>query len=421
MNNKNTILMITYFYATKGCCPAEWADDKLDAICKMDRNTILLTNIFSKKNTQMNVHHYRVPSLSLQDLKHEMHELKIEDMSIPYIKLILWFPFIITVGFGLDLAQKVLTSGNGGGKWSWTIPASVIGLYLVLRYNCKTIFTTGGPAGAHLAGVVIKKFTAKHLICELQDPLTGKDIGRTANSAKMLGKVEEIIMKNADKVVFVTKNAAEFARSKYKGFKTQIVAIYPGSKYFTSSKKSKHEESLQKLKLIHLGTLYSTRNFYTLIESIDELMEEGKLQKNQIEILNLGEIYGEIKEHHLSKSYVKQESIKPREEAVKIASSFDVSLLIQHADSRSEGTIPYKTYDYINIGNPILALTNSEELSELLKSNGHVIADVNNVQDIKKTLLDLIDNYKKYVDNIEPISIDITEQTKKILFKGVEE
>ena len=415
MNNKNKILMITYFYATKGCCPAEWADDKLDAICKMDTNTILLSSVFSKENTQVNVKHYRVPSLSLQDLKHELHELKIENMSIPYFTLILLFPFIITIGFGLDLAQKILTSGNGGGKWSWTIPASIIGLYLVLRYNCKTIFTTGGPAGAHLAGVFIKKFTGKYLICELQDPLTGKDIGRTANSAKMLGKVEEIIMNNADKVVFVTKNAAEFARSKYKDFRAQIVAIYPGSKYFTSSKKSKPSKSLQKLRLIHLGTLYSTRNLYTLIEAIDELIEEGELQKNEIDILNLGEIYGEIKEHHLSRSYVTQESIKPREEAVKIASDYDVSLLIQHADSRSEGTIPYKTYDYINIGNPILALTNSKELSELLNSNGHIVADVNNVQDIKNTLLDLINNYKKYEINIEPISIDIVKQTEEIL------
>lgn len=351
MNNNEKILMITYFYGTKGCCPAEWADDKLDAMCKMDKNTILLTSLFSKKNTQNGVKHYRVQSLSIQDIKHELHELKIENMSVPYFKFIFWFPFIITIGWGLDLVQKIFTSGNGGGKWSWTIPASIVGLYLALRYNCKTIFTTGGPAGAHLAGVFINKLTGKKLICELQDPLTGKDIGRTANSAKMLAKVEEMIMRNADKVVFVTKNAAEFAKSKYEGFKAQIVAIYPGSKYFTSSDKNKNEESLQKLRLIHLGTLYSTRNLNTLIQAIDELIGEEQLKENQIEILNLGEIYGEIKEHHLSRNYVKQEGIKPREEAVKIASSFDVSLLIQHSDSRSEATIPYKTYDYINIGN----------------------------------------------------------------------
>ncbi|MCT7581814.1 hypothetical protein [Aliarcobacter butzleri] len=415
MNNNEKILTITYFYGTKGCCPAEWADDKIDTMCKLEKNTILITSIFSKKNTSNKVIHYRVPSLSIQDFRHELGEIKNENMQIPYIKLLFFIPFIVTVGLILDLLQKVFTSGNGGGKWSWFFPASIIALYLAIRYNCKKIFTTGGPASAHLAGVFVKKLTGKELICELQDPLTGKDIGRTANSAKMLNVVEKIIMNNSDKVVFVTKNAAEYAKSKYYGFKAQIVAIYPGSKYFTSSDKNKSEENLQKLRLIHLGTLYSTRNMNTLIQAIDELIEEGKIKENQIEVLNLGEIYGEIKEHHLSRNYIKQESIKPREEAINIASSFDISLLVQHTDSRSEATIPYKTYDYINIGNPILALTNSDELSGLLRENGHISVDVNDVNIIKETLVNLISNYQNIKKEINPLAIDIIKQTKKIL------
>lgn len=413
MNSNEKILTITYFYGTKGCCPAEWADDKVDAMCKIEKKTVLLTSIFSKKNLNKNVVHYRIPSLSVQDLKHEISEIKNENMPVPYIKLILFSPFIITLGWGLDMMQKIFTSGNGGGKWSWTVPASMVALYLALRYNCKKIFTTGGPASAHLAGVFVKKLTGKYLVCELQDPLTGKDIGRTVNSAKMLNIVEKIIMKTADKVVFVTKNAAEYAKSKYKNTKAEIVAIYPGSKFFTNSQNNDGE--LNKLKMIHLGTLYSTRNLNTLIQAIDELINEGLIKENQIEILNLGEIYGDIKEHHLSKSYIKQESIKPREEAIQIASSFMVSLLIQHTDSRSEATIPYKTYDYINIGNPILALTNSDELSSLLTYNGHIAVDVNNVKKIKETIMKLINNYPSYKQNIKPLAIDIINQTKEIL------
>lgn len=413
MNKNEKILAITYFYGTKGCCPAEWADDKVDAMCKIDKKTILLTSIFSKKNLDKNVIHYRIPSLSVQDLKHEISEIKNENMPVPYIKLILFFPFIITLGWGLDLAQKIFTSGNGGGKWSWTIPASVVALYLSMRYNCKKIFTTGGPASAHLAGVFVTKLTSKHLVCELQDPLTGKDIGRTANSAKMLNIVEEIIMKNADKVVFVTKHAAEYAKSKYENAKAKIVAIYPGSKFYRNSQNN--IQDLNKLRMIHLGTLYSTRNLNTLIQAIDELIEEKKISENQIEIFNLGEIYGEIKEHHLSRKYIKQESIKPREEAIQIASGFDISLLIQHTDSRSEGTIPYKTYDYINISNPILALTNSDELSSLLRDNGHIAVDVNDVELIKQTMLNLISDYYVIKQNIKLLAIDIIKQTSEIL------
>lgn len=412
MTKKDRLLLISYFYGTKGCCPAEWADDKVDAISKIGNKIILLTSISSKKNESKGVIHYRIPSLSIQDLKHELSELKNEKMDIPYIQLFLFMPFAITLGYLLDLLQKIITSGNGGGKWSWAFPASVCALYLAIRYNCRTIFTTGGPASAHLAGVFVSLLTGKKLICELQDPLSGKDIGRTVNSSKLLSSVEKIIMKAANKVVFVTKNAAAHAKNKYKNVKTEIVAIYPGSKFF-----SKSEDNIltDKLTMIHLGTLYSTRNFNTLIQAIDELIEEGLIAESQIEILNLGEIYGDIKEHHLSRSYVKQESIKPREEAIHIASTYMVSLLIQHSDSRSEATIPYKTYDYINIGNPILALTNSEELSSLLIDNGHISVDVNDVNLIKKTVLNLSKQYLQLKSCVKPLAIDIVEQTNRIV------
>ena len=269
----NKVLMVTYFYATEGCCPAEWADDKVDAIREMGKDTILLTSIFSKKNTLKSVKHYRVLSLSIQDLRHELDEIRKEKMPIPFIQLMLILPFILTVGLGLDLLQKLITSGNGGGKWSWAFPASICSFYLALRYNCKQIFTTGGPASAHLAGAFVAVLTGRWLVCELQDPLTGKDIGRTPNSAKLLGLAEKVIMNTADRVVFVTKSAAEYAQSKYDNSKAQIVAIYPGSKFFTQSKDNR-EIATNKITMIHLGTLYSTRNFNTLIQSIDELIDE---------------------------------------------------------------------------------------------------------------------------------------------------
>lgn len=416
MNNKNNykpLLLISYFFGTKGCCPAEWADDKLSAICE-DKNTILLTGIISREANSENVEHYTVPSLSLFDLNHELGELKREGRSLPYLKLLLWLPLILTVGLFLDIVQHILTSGTGGGKWSWAVPASIVSLFLFLRYRCSKVFTTGGPASAHLAGCFLKLFSNKKLICELQDPLTGEDIGRNSRSAKMLEWVERIIVRTADKVVYVTKTAAEYARSKYPGATAEIVAIYPGSRCFDDVGYN-HEDSndnVKELSLIHLGTLYSSRNLYSLIEAIDSLISNGDIEEGQIRILNLGEIYGDIKEHHLSRSYVNQEPIKPREEAIKVASKHMVSLLVQHADSRSNATIPYKTYDYINIGNPILALTNSNELYTLLNSNGHVPVNVHDIESIKTALLGMLNHYSDYKNKVKPFAINILEQTR---------
>jgi len=411
-NQNNRILMISYFYATQGCCPAEWADDKTNALSKIGKKTIVLSGMFSIKSCDKNVIHYRVPSLSVQDLRHELHELTVNNIKKPVLSLILLFPFIVTIGLGLDLLQRFLISGNGGGKWSWTFPASVCALYLALRYRVDLIFTTGGPAGAHLTGVFVKLFTRTRLVCELQDPLTGKDIGRTSRSALFLGYVEKIMLSHANKVVYVTYDAASYVHNKYQNIKADVVGIYPGSKNFNVKTQIINKG---KLTIIHLGTLYSTRNLYTLIEAIDSLIKEKKITEDDIEILNLGEIYGELKEHHLSRSYIRYEPIKPREEAIKVASGYMVSLLVQHTDHRSNTTIPYKTYDYLNISNPILALTNSVEMTDLMLESGHIAVDINDIKEIKKSLLRLIVHYDSCKEAVKLTTIDIVNQTREII------
>lgn len=412
LNKKDSILMITYFYALQGCCPAEWAEDKISALDYLGKKVILLSSISSKKLCNKNVKHYRIPSLSLVDLRHEIDELKNDKQPIPKFTLMLLLPFILTIGLMLDLLQKYVTSGNGGGKWSWTFPAAICALYLSIRHRCELIFTTGGPAGAHLAGIFVKFFTRTRLVCELQDPLTGKGIGRNSRSTFFLGYVEKIMLSYANKVVYVTYDAARYVQSKYQNINANVVGIYPGSKNFNVKNQLINRD---KLTIIHLGTLYSARNLYTLIEAIDSLIEEKEISKDDIEILNLGEMYGDLKDHHLSRPYINYEPIKPREEAIKIASGYMVSLLVQHNDSRSNTTIPYKTYDYLNISNPILALTNSIELKEIMLKSGHMAVDINNIEKIRKSLLSLIKNYESCKNNVKSKSIDIVKQTEEII------
>ncbi|WP_114785921.1 hypothetical protein [Vibrio tetraodonis] len=412
-NNKSPILFISYFQGVKGCCPAEWADDKIDAMNKLDREVILISSIISKKYDSQGVKHYRVPSLSWTDLKTEYYQLKADKQKIPYVKLLVALPFVFTVGIFLDILQKMLTSGLGGSKLSWVLSSLFVSTPLKLFYRCKTTFTTGGPVSAHITGLLVKILLRGRLICELQDPLCGEEIGRTPNSARMLGLLEKYIVKISDKVVFVTKQAAAESQNRYPSHMEKIVAIYPGSKKFKLE--PRHRDNGDKIELIHLGTLYSSRNLYSLIQAIDELIEEAKIDKNLIKITNLGDIYGEMKEHHLSRNYIEQLPILPREEAVAFAATKDISLLVQHNDERSQATIPYKTYDYINIKNPILGLTNSLELSSLLRDNGHVSADIENVKEIKAIIISLANGYEYSFKESKNVSIDIITQTDEML------
>ena len=70
-------------------------------------------------------------------------------------------------------------------------------------------------------------------------------------------------------------------------------------------------------------------------------------------------------------------------------------MLIQHNDNRSNVTIPYKTYDYLNIENHILALLNSDELTKLITHYGHTAIAIEDVLHISKYLLDIKSNKVK--------------------------
>lgn len=414
LDNNLPILFLSYFYGVQGCCPAEWADDKVDALSNKGKNIILISALSSKKCNCPNVKHFRIPSFSWIDFKSEVRELKLRDEPLSKWKILCYYPFALILGTIIDFLQKIVVGGNGGGKWAWAITCFLCAFPLVFLFRCSVIFSTGGPASSHLAGGLLSLLTRKQLICELQDPLVGKDIGRNQNSSRLLAVVENFVVKVSSKVVYVTKLAAQEAKERYPEFASKIYAIYPGSRKFFNLKdeisSSEDVANIKRLEMIHLGTLYSSRNLNSLIQAIDELINEQKITEGQITILNLGEIYGEIKEHHLSRSYVTQHSIIPRKDAVLEASTKMVSLLIQHTDDRSQTTIPYKTYDYLNIGNPILGLTNSDELSHLLHDSGNVAANVSDVQKIKLNLLDLFDNYSKYKSGCFGKNIDINIQ-----------
>ena len=58
--------------------------------------------------------------------------------------------------------------------------------YFVNQNKYKYIYSTGGPASAHLATILVSRILKINNIIELQDPLSGDDIGRNSYSKRYL-------------------------------------------------------------------------------------------------------------------------------------------------------------------------------------------------------------------------------------------
>jgi hypothetical protein len=381
-NNQEKILIFSYYANIAGACQAEWIDDKVEALVESGKKVALVSSI-SGNSSKLSISHYRIPSLSLFDF---IDELKRASLAKDLFQLSVLFllPFALTLGILFDILLLIVTKGIGEGRWSWFMCASVVGIWLRFKFKPDKILTSGGPASAHLAGVIVAKLFSIPVVVELQDPLSGEGIGRNVQARGWLYKVEKYILTHANMTAYVTDAAADFAKKEF-GI-SNVISVYPGAKKFNFSYSNNDSEVL---KIVHLGSLYSTRNFDSIMMAIDALIDQGKLKVDQIELINLGHV-SEIEKNKLDlKAYVTILKPVPRMEALLFASKCDVCLLIQHQDNRSNVTIPYKTYDYLNINNHILGLLNSNELTQLIESHGHTAIPLGQITQITQYILDI--------------------------------
>jgi hypothetical protein len=419
MNKK--ILVITYWVNKQGNSPGIMADDKISSLLALGNELIVLSSFDSVPIKKKNVKHFRVPSLNFFNFFLESKNTSYSDK----VLLFFFLPFVLSVGILLDLFEGIFLKGKGGGKWIWFISAFFAGMFVNTFYKVNYIFSMGGPASAHLAGLFINFFFKKKLFIELQDPLVGKDIGRSKFSSKGLMLLEKIIIKYCNKLVFVTNQAAKECIFRNYKYKDKVYGVYSGAiKQVSDIKINDYQKKNNFLIFAHIGTLYSSRNFEKIISSLKNLVNRGLLNISKIKIINLGDVYGEKQKKMLNKFYISWNKSIDRSMALKICTQADVLLLIQHTDDRSRLTFPYKTYEYLNFNKIIFGLLNNNELRDFLEKKGHICANINDVRDISAKLNYIINNKEKIIKNIKIkknlFLLNPAKQTNKI-FKTISE
>lgn len=383
--NNRPLLFISFFCGIRGNCPAEWADDKIRVLEQAGRKVIVLTGMPSHVTNRPGVTYIRVPSLSWNDYKYEIDDIRLEKASIPFMMWV-FMPFAFLLGGAIDFVLRKVTKGISSGRWSWIITSFPVALWLKIRYGIRDIFCTGGPTAAHIIGGGVAKLSGAHLYCEFQDPLLGATMTRSSMTRKIASLIETWMVKNSQKAIYVTKVAANGARDRNPQYAANIIDVYPGAWKFLPSTDHMKIRSDEHLEFLHLGTLYGTRNLDVFFKALDELHEEGFVLANKVRVVNLGAIYCDTVEEYMARPDFQLLEALEREDALKRAQMASCLLLVQHTDERSQETIPYKTYDYLNLNLPVLGLLNNDELRDLIESCGGFAAQAGDINSMKSTL-----------------------------------
>ena len=170
----------------------------------------------------------------------------------------------------------------------------------------------------------------------------------------------------------------------------------------------------EEVKFLHLGTIYSSRNFDNLIIAMNQLIQENN-NNISFSISNIGIISKENYPKNVKSINFNELDSVSRKKGLLISQNFDSLLLIQHTDDRIKLTIPYKTWDYLNLNKPILGLLNNDELGSLLKKHGHYTANNRDIDSIKSMLRKFIDDYYNKKISIKKNQYDLVNQVKQLI------
>ena len=415
MKSNHPLLIISYFCGIKGNCPAEWVDDKIRAFEKAGRQLVVLTGLGSHVIDRSGVLYIRVPSLSWNDFKIEIGELRSGFEKVP-LQVCLFSPVAFLIGHPVDFILRKITKGVTGGRWSWVITAIPVALFIKLRHAAGDILATGGPTSAHIVGGVLASLFKANLYCEFQDPILGANMTRSRWTRIISLKIESWLIRVSKKSVFVTQAAGLAAQKRNQQFRDKIASIYPGSWNFFEAFRAKKSRKHECIEFLHLGTLYGSRNLDLFFKALDDLRVEGFALANIVHVVNLGAVYCDSRKAYQARPDFELLDALDRVQALERAQLADCLLLIQHNDECSLETIPYKTYDYLNLEMPILGLLKNNELAELIDSSGSLSASVDDLGSIKETLKScLLRLAESGLDSQnQSIKIDISTQSLKI-------
>jgi hypothetical protein len=410
-NDSKKILIVSYFSFNETLSMSLWTRDKVNSLINLGFDVHLVTSPIYYKNPNNHlcfpVKTYYVSSINPTSY---WNEIKSGEMSSNFLSLII----IYSLGLLHEFFERLILKRIGHGMWGWTIPALLKVIFLSRNNKYDYILSLGGPTSAHLASSVVSIFFRKKVVIEFQDPIVGDDIGHNSRSARLFKYLEKFLVSTPSKIVFVTKSAAKESQMRHPEAKN-ISCVYTSSSSVSDFQFVSNEIISNKLRvrIAYFGEMYSTRNYYSLILAIEKLNSQNSKLKFQID--HFGRQV-KIDYDGLNKNLIfKNRTPIDREKAMREALAYDLLLLIQHTDNRSKLTIPYKTWDYLNLRKPILALLNNDELKLFLDSLGHYTSNVNDIESIVNTILRFIKDNEENRVRIFPNPYEINEQVLELL------
>lgn len=393
------ILLISYFYPPSGG-PA------------VQRN-LKLTKYLSKLNCKVNVLTTDIGSYKVIDKALEkeipkevnVHRIKFWDYNKLFGKNKILNKFLALINVILNLPDN---------KVFWNKKLYKKLDEIIISEKIDTVIISIPPYSTALLSKRIKKKFNIQVIIDYRDPWVHSPMQRFLPGYKFINKeLEASVLNNVDGIVSVSKPIIDKIKDEYK-FHRKATVIPNG--YDEEAIIDKYVTNNEKFTLTFIGNFSVKNNPTTLIKAIDECIHEGKIDKNKINLVFVGN-----NNLYCIRDYIECTGYLSHSKIFDYTRNTDALLLVLNSNN-NKGTYSGKLFEYIVSNKPILALIpkNGVAANLIMETKTGYIAEENNTNEIKNILIYMYENWQNKsleinCDYEEISKYSRLELTKKLL------
>lgn len=285
------------------------------------------------------------------------------------------------------------------------------------------IYTTGNPFATYILGYYIKN---KYNIPWIQDYrdswCTNKYYIENLYTSKWRQtlvwqeKLEEGLVKRSDAIVTIGDEADEYVE-KYGVDKSKFFDIKNG--YDEDDFKNIHilDKKNQKFTLCHNGEIYIGRNPIYLMRIINDIIDNGKIDKDTIQWIFNGDIeqrYKELLDKEDKYKIIKYNGYLKHGKSIETAMNSDVLVLFGEQGEGAKVVYTGKVFEYLRMKKPILCFSSEGVLNELLSETrtGEVF-EYDDYSGAEKYLVHLYEKWKLGEVGTDPDEYEIEKYSRE--------
>ena len=317
----------------------------------------------------------------------------------------------------------------------WMKHAVKEGKKIIDKENPDVIFSSSPPYTCALIAMKLKRYAEKSTgkkipwVSDFRDAWTDylTTPKRWLVPSKIDKSYERKTLDKADIITVVANGIKDDFDKKYPSISKnkKYVLIRNGFDTDDYSGMKPGNKNNDKFTVVYTGSMYGKRNPYFLLDTVAELAEQGKVNKDKIRFIFVGRLGSDILKYIESsplKNSIELVSYVTHSESINYLSIADAMLLLIDEDKYSKMILSGKVFEYLGAalitGKPILAIAGEGEARDLIDETaaGTVIPHKN-----KEKLCEVfLKYYNSIFENKSPSSVNteaIRQYDRKLLTK----